>query len=123
MRKRRLRIAAAMHDGHLSLFIKTLEASHSRVESVLVVDLAQLGRAYADLGPQPVVGVVRIGHQRVEAIISAGQFQHHQNTFGHVARRMRFEQGQACGHTGHGLHQAASGESRMIVLSHFCHPS
>ena len=92
-----------MHDRHLSFLVETLEARHAGVESVLIVDLAQLGRTYANLWPEPVVRVVRERNQRVETVIGAGQFQHNQNTFRLVPFSMSCRQWQTRDDAGHGL--------------------
>ena len=62
MRIGRILVTAAMNDGHLAVFVETLESSHARVESKVVVDDAQfvLGNAY--IRPLSIIGIVAVGH-------------------------------------------------------------
>ena len=87
MRERRLVVADAMHDREMAVLVETLEPRHGRLKAEMLIDLAQAFLPDADARPGAVVGVIAIGHDRVEAVVAAGQFDHHQDAT--VLRRLR----------------------------------
>jgi len=58
-------------DGKLAILEQSLKPRHAAVEAAMVVNLQQLVRRDADLRAQFVVGVVRKGDKRVQAIVGA----------------------------------------------------
>ena len=79
MREGRLRVAATVHDGHLAVLVQPLESRHSRVEAVAFIDLAQFLGPDPDFRPMPVIGVVRVRHERVQSVVAARQLEHDQD--------------------------------------------
>jgi hypothetical protein len=79
MRERRLVVADAMHDREMAVLVEALEPRHGRLKAEMLIDLAQAFLPDADAGPRAVVGVIAIGHDRIEAVVAAGQFDHHQD--------------------------------------------
>ena len=74
-----VRVTAAMNNSHLAVFVETLETSHARVESKVVVDDAQfvLGNTY--IRPLSIIGIVAVGYDSVQAIVAAGELEYDQN--------------------------------------------
>ncbi len=79
VRERRILVAAAVHDGELAALVEALETRHAGAEAEVVVDDAQLLARDAEIWPVLVVGVVGVGHQRVQAVVTARQLEHNQN--------------------------------------------
>ena len=79
MRIGRVFVTAAMNNSHLAVFVETLESSHARVESKVVVDDAQfvLGNAY--IRPLSIIGIVGVGYDSVQAIVAAGELEYDQH--------------------------------------------
>src|SRR5262252_9725306 len=80
VRERRLLVTDAMDDGHVAVLVEALQARHGVLEAEMIVELAQPRRLDADAWPCTVVGVIPVGHHGVEAVITAGEFKHHQDT-------------------------------------------
>ena len=80
MRKRGPVITTAVHESQLAIFVKSFKSGHTLLKAEVVINPAQLFRFDADLGPMPVIGVVAIRHQGVQAVITTGEFQYDQNT-------------------------------------------
>ncbi len=71
----------------------------------MIVDTPQLLGPQAQFGPMAIIGVVAKRHERVEPIVAAGKFQHHQNTVAHravIRQRHRTRQPNRHGHGARG---------------------
>jgi hypothetical protein len=68
-----------MGDGHVPGFENALQPLARRVEAEVVIQLQHLVLGDADLGSGLVVGVVPIGHNRIETVIATRQFDHDQD--------------------------------------------
>ena len=79
MRERGLLVTAAVNHGQLAVFVELLETRHAGVPAVVVVDLEQPLCPYAQRRAVAVIGIVAIGHQRVQAVVAARQLDHHQD--------------------------------------------
>ena len=79
VRERRLRIARAVHDGELAVLPQALHAEHARVEAEVVVELQEFVFFDGDTRAQLVIGVVGVGHDGVQSIVTARHFKHHQD--------------------------------------------
>ncbi len=75
----RMIVADAVDDREMPILVEPLETGHGRLQSEVVVELAQLGRADAKLRPRAVVGVVGVRHDGVQPVICARQLDHDQN--------------------------------------------
>src|SRR6266568_2267321 len=76
-----------MHDRELAVLVEALEPRHGRLKAEMLIELAQPFLPDADAGPGAVVGVIAIGHDRVEPVVAAGELDHHQDAA--VLRRLR----------------------------------
>jgi hypothetical protein len=72
----------------VAVLVETFHARHRVLEAEMIVELAQLVGTDADLRPRLVIGVVAIGHHRVEPVIAAGQFDDDEDAAG-LWRRCR----------------------------------
>src|SRR5262249_9065825 len=79
MGERGLVVADAVHDGEMAVFVEPLEPGHGRLEAEMLIELAQPLRLDADARSGAVIGVISIGHDRVEPVIAAGKLNHHQD--------------------------------------------
>src|SRR5215813_1181910 len=75
-----------MHDGEMAVLVEALEPRHGRLKAEMLVNLAQAFLSDADAGPGVVVGVITIGHDRIESVVAAGELDHDQDAA--VLRRM-----------------------------------
>src|SRR5262249_38400041 len=62
-----------------AILVEPLEPRHGRLQAEMLIELAQPLRLEADARPRAVVGVIAIGHDRVEPVIAAGKLDHHQD--------------------------------------------
>ncbi len=60
MRKRRIVISAAMNDSQITALVQSLEPGHSSAEAEMTVDLANVLRGDAELGPELVIRVIAV---------------------------------------------------------------
>jgi hypothetical protein len=74
MGERGLVVADAVHDGEMAVLVEALEARHGRLKAEMLIEPAQPFLLDADAGSGGVVSVIAIGHDRVEAVVAAGQF-------------------------------------------------
>ena len=84
-------VAAAVRDREAAVLIQALEPRHPRAEGEVVVDRAELRPPEPDRRPVAVVGVVAVGHERVEPVVAAGELKHQQDPV--VGRGLRGEGG------------------------------
>src|SRR3954454_4219195 len=63
----------------MTVLVEAFEARHGRLQAEMLVELAQPLLLDANARPGVVVGVVAIGHDRVEPVIAAGELNHHQD--------------------------------------------
>ena len=129
MRVRGLGITATMHNGHIAFFVEALEPGHAGTKSELVINLAQPGRPYPNLRAQTIVGIIGVGHERIKAVVGAGQLQHNQNAltvaadrFGDIrrVRCLRHTERQIGRHAGTGqcLQETTTGEIGLMMIRH-----
>src|SRR5438105_4809208 len=61
---------------------------HRALESDMIIELAHTLRLDADARPRAIIGVVAKGHDRVEPVVAAGEFDDHQDA-SFLGRRSR----------------------------------
>src|SRR5262245_64581312 len=79
MGERWLVVADAVHDGEMPILVEPLEPRHGRLQAEMLIELAQPLRLEADARPRAIVGIIAIGHDRVEPVIAAGKLDHDQD--------------------------------------------
>ena len=79
MGERRLVVTDTMDDREMAVLVEALEPGHGRLKAEMLVELSQPLLLDANARSGLVVGVVAIGHDRVEPIVAAGQFDDHQD--------------------------------------------
>jgi hypothetical protein len=72
-------IATAVYHRQLAVLVQALKTGHAAAEAEVLVDFAELLWLDADGGAVAVIGVVAVRHERVEPIVAAGEFQHHED--------------------------------------------
>ena len=68
-----------MHDRELAVLEQPFEADHAAAETEMIVDRQQFLLRDPDRRPMPVIGVVAVGHERVEPVVAAGKLEHDEN--------------------------------------------
>ena len=74
-------IAAPFDHCHLAVLVQPLEADQRRMEPRLIADRDRIFPANSDPRANPVVFVVAVRHDRIEAIVAAGQLHDDENPF------------------------------------------
>ena len=87
MREGRVVIAAAVHDREVAGLPQPLEPDHAGIEGEVVVELEQPVRLEPDGRAVPVVGVVAVRDQRVQAVVAARHLEHDEDPVLELARR------------------------------------
>ena len=87
MRAVGIRIADALNDGELARVVKFLETGQARMQSDIVVQFQNVPGGNVDAGAGLVIKIVRVWNHGVEAVIAAGQFDHHEDAV--LGRRAR----------------------------------
>ncbi len=86
MREGRIGVAAAMHDGHLAVLIEALETRQAGIKPEMAVDLAHLVFRNGNARSQAIIGVIRVRHDGIKAIITARKLKHYKDTVRGIAR-------------------------------------
>ena len=60
-----------MHDRDVAILVEVVERAHDRIEPDAIVDPQHAAGLDSDCRPDAVIRIVRIGHDRVEAVVSA----------------------------------------------------
>ena len=134
MRERRIVVTAAMYDGHLAVLVEAFEARRAAVEPKVVIEPEKFVGAKSDIGTVAVIRVVAIRYDGVQAIVSTGKFENHEDLpvvgslgrkrFGGPSKEGRGTENRVHGadaESGHaGPQQVASVQfvSKQIVLLH-----
>ena len=79
-----------MNNGELAVLIQFFESNHAGIPAKMIVDFQNFVWLYTERGAMFVIGIVSIRHKGIEAVITAGQFHHNQDTiFARLVSRHR----------------------------------
>ncbi len=79
MRAVRVWITNALNDGKFAAVVKFLEAFQRAVKTDLVGQSQNIVRLQADFRPGLMVKIIRVRHNGVDAVVTAGHLQHDEN--------------------------------------------
>ena len=89
VRERWLRVADALDDRDLALVVERLHALEVLVEAEVVRDRQRLVRGFTELRPQVAVGLVMQRDDRLQAVVAAGELDHHEDLVVHDTASLR----------------------------------
>ena len=122
VRERWILVSAAVHDGQLAVFVQTFETGHAAAESEMIVDGPHFFARNADVRAVMIIGVVAIRDQRIQPIVAARKFQHHQDLaarFGLTGKRRSRLREQRHGKRSRAHSDAVHAETQQIAPAGF----